>query len=229
MKTGVTADVAKETKQGEAPVTGVKQKVEFKVTVGATTAGDVSVTFNDGTINKPVDVTVAASDTAAVVAGKIAAKLAVDSDISGAYTVTATGDTVEVEAKTPAASKIITVNVNDPNTTGVKADAAKETKQGEAPVTGVAQEVEFKVTAGATAAGDLSVTFKDGTIDKSVVVAVAANDTAAVVAGKIVAALAADSDISGAYTVTATGDTVTVKAKTAAANKTITVTVTDKK
>lgn len=88
---------------GVAAVSGTKDQDKFTVMNTATSNGYIVVSISDDTGMAPTEVTVAGIttlDTKAAIATKIANALNASSVINAKYTVTASGDDVELETKT---------------------------------------------------------------------------------------------------------------------------------
>ncbi|KUO73700.1 MAG: hypothetical protein APF81_01995 [Desulfosporosinus sp. BRH_c37] len=107
---------------------------------------------------------------------------------------------------------------------GVTLGATTATTQGVAPVKQV-ETATVAGTIGAAGAGDATVTVTAAGVPalvagKAIAVAVANDDTAALVAGKIRTALGLDADVSGFFDISGAGAEVILTAKTAAANDT---------
>ncbi|MEK4712053.1 hypothetical protein [Sporosarcina sp. FSL K6-5500] len=94
---------------GVAAVLGIKDKDKFTVTNVATSNGSIIVRISDDTGLGNTDVTVsgiATTDTKAQIATKIANALTANSAIGTKYTVTASGDDVELEKQLPGANSV---------------------------------------------------------------------------------------------------------------------------
>lgn len=115
-ETATTAEISSSVSTeipGVAASTGTKAKDKFTVSTGTVTAGYLVVSVSDGTItNRQVTVTgIAASDTAAQVAGKIANALNNDAQIGAVYNVTTSGDDVVLEQINATGDVTITVSL----------------------------------------------------------------------------------------------------------------------
>ncbi|MDU1320405.1 MAG: cell wall-binding repeat-containing protein [Clostridium botulinum] len=219
MPVGVALDATQETHKGAAAkpeVVAVKQVVELKVTGKPTTNGSIKIDNED--------VAVLDSDAdAAAVATKIKDHVFTNWDVALKAGAT---DTVVFTAKTGAADVVLSTSMES---TGVTAEAAKTTTNGKAHVAAEAEVKEVgttTVTAGAAKDATIKVKVADGAgLDKTVDVAVKGGDTAVVVAGKIQAALAADTDVNGKYAVTVNGADVVLTQTGAGADVALAVTI----
>lgn len=110
--------------------TGAAEVNTLTVVNPATAAGDITVTFADGTLNETKTVAVALNDTKEQVAAKIAA--AFNGQLTG-YAVSTNGANVVFTANTKAADKTVTVTTVDTDTTGVGTPSATQTTAGAAP------------------------------------------------------------------------------------------------
>lgn len=147
----------------QAEVAATQAKVEFTVAGSVGKDGDIAVKIGD---LEPVDVTVANSDTAELVAGKIA-----EASFTG-YTVVASGAKVTFTA-TEAGKTTITGSTVDVKETGLTAIETITVTDGKDKVDEVSEPatqavVKFTVTKGATNAGTLVVTIGDVTAEVEV-------------------------------------------------------------
>ncbi|MBU5301145.1 cell wall-binding repeat-containing protein [Clostridium sporogenes] len=219
MPVGVALDATQETHKGAAAkpeVVAVKQVVELKVTGKPTTNGSIKIDNED--------VAVLDSDAdAAAVATKIKDHVFTNWDVELKAGET---DTVVFTAKTGAEDVVLSTSMES---TGITALATKTTTNGKAHVAAEAEVKEVgttTVTAGAAKDATIKVKVADGAgLDKTVDVAVKGGDTAVVVAGKIQAALAADTDVNGKYAVTVNGADVVLTQTGAGADVALAVTI----
>lgn len=204
--------------------TPAKQVETIAVTAACTQAGYLKITVTAANMpNSPKDVWVAVDtddSTTALVAAAIRAALTADTDVGGFFTVGGADANIILTAKDYAANDgTMAIALTDTPATGVTIGASTDTRAG---VLGVAQVETITVTAGATQAGTLvfrvTAAGMTGT-PKDVNVAVTLDDNeAAEVATKIRAALTADADVGGFFTVSGSGADVVITAKTKAAN-----------
>ncbi len=204
---------------------GTKQVETLTATAGATT-GDAIVTiaatgFN-GNNALNINVPVVASDSAAVVGTKVYNALIANTAVTNFFDVTQGGttDLVILTAKTAAANDTATV-ITLANNVAATATSADTTP-------GVAQTgevVTVTVTNGATNVGTVTATITEGTFSKTVSYQVATGDTVAQVAGKLYAALLADSAVTTRYDLNVTATTVTLTNKTLGTTPATVVTV----
>ena len=204
--------------------TPAAQVETITVTHGCDQAGFVEITVTAaGMENSPKAVMVSLLTTdnlVAEVATKIRAALTANEDISGFFTVGGADADVVLTAKTYAADDgTMALAMVDAPACGVTVGASGNTTAG---VLGVAQVETISVTAGSGGAGTLIVTVTAAGMDnspKAVNVAVTGDDdTAAEVATKIRAALTADTDVGGFFTVSGADAAIIITAKEKIAN-----------
>lgn len=217
--TGITG-VSAETTPGVDPSPGVAEVNKLTVTAAAASGGNITVAYGDGVLGFNSNVTVAGGDSPSTVAAKIADKLNTDNPGMTVLTITNSGADVIFTYADEEADKTVTISSTDNNATGVTTTSAEVTA-GEAPDAGTAAVNTLTISGPATAAGNIKVTFDDGTVNESQTIAVAKDATAAEVAEDIKDAFAGLTD----YTVTAAGDDVVFTADNPGA-KTVTITVT---
>ncbi len=177
-----------------------------------------------GMSNSPKDVivAVAGSDNASAIAGKVRTALGLDADVGAFFTVGGTGATAVLTAKTAAANDA-TMNIASADylATGLTPAASSANTTG--GVASVLQQETATIvgTIGAGGAGNATIVVTAAGMPnspKTVSVAVANNDTATQVAGKVRTALTADTDIGGFFTISGSGPDIVATVKTAAAN-----------
>jgi hypothetical protein len=193
------------------------------VTQAATSTGDITITVGGNITNYAHTVNVTAGESTVNIAAAIEAMLQGSPTVTAAYTVGGSGSEVTITQITPSATQP-TLTFVDTDSTGVLV-----TTPGVVNPSGNTTHVDAVYTltvGGALNTGTLTVAFSDGTINQSPTALVTAGETAANVAIAIAAALNANVPISAVYTAAASGDQVTITQKTAAANVTMTVTVT---
>ncbi|TRY25698.1 hypothetical protein FOI68_10515 [Brevibacillus sp. LEMMJ03] len=142
------------------------------------------------------------------------------------YTIEASGADVTFTADTAAADQAVTISLTDTDTTGT-AGTASEVTAGVAPSAGTPEVNKLTVTAGATAAGTNTVTFTDGSVTATATVTLNGTETPAQVATAIADAFNALNSGAGVagYTITASSADVIFTANSAAADKTVTITL----
>lgn len=216
--TGVTFSPATITTAGQASTTGTSEVNQVTIANPATVAGDITVSLTEGT--NPVvneDVTVGLNATPAQVASAIVAQA---SFTGYTLTVDPTNPARVLFTSAPAADKTVTINVADPNTTGVGTATGGQVTAGVAPTNGTPQVVTLPVLTGATTNGSVKVTFTDGTTPTTKVVTVNAGEASNVIALKIANAFNLTN-----YTVSSNNSNVVFTANAPAANN-VAVTVT---
>ena len=114
--TDAVISAASEDTTGVVALAGTLDKDKFTVTAKATSAGYIVVRVNDdtGLVGGPIDVTVSGittADTEAQIATKIAAALTANATIGAKYTVTTSGDDVELEQKLATGANTVTVTL----------------------------------------------------------------------------------------------------------------------
>lgn len=204
--TGISSLVDNNATLGTNVVAAKKQQDKLTVAGTVTTAGDVKITLN----STDKTVAVAANDTAAQVATKVAAAYSTDTD----YDVTASGADVVFTAKT-AGVKTTTVS-GAVNSTELTSFTAANVVTGAPEVAAVKHVATVTLSSTATANGNLKVTANGVTKYVTVV----KDDTAAVVAAKVATAFADSTE----FDVTSAEGVVSFTAKTAGA-KTVSITV----
>jgi phage tail sheath gpL-like len=219
---GVTVGASGNTTAG---VLGVPQAETIAVTAGSGGAGTLVFTVTATAIGdaspKSVNVDVTGDDdTTAEVATKVRAAIAADSDVSAAFTVSGADANIILTAKVKAANDAtLALALADADGTGVTVGASGDTTAGVAPVL---QKETISVTHQADSEGVIVVTVTATNMDnspKAVNVDVDADDsTTALVAAKIRAALTADDDVGGFFTVSGSAAEINLTAKTDAAN-----------
>lgn len=213
-------------------------KLTVPSAVGAT-AGYLNVTVNTnltGTALNSVEVVVPASATAAQVATAIANKLN-ETSATNKFVATASGDDVLLTAKAPSATETLTLTVADGTATLTHAAAGTSTASTvdtAATTTTANQTGTVTVTTGAGSTANLrpvtvainQASTEIGNFSTTLSVAVATNDTAAQVAGKIANALTTDTGVKNRFNVTVSGAVITLENKAAGTVTTTTITVT---
>lgn len=176
--------------------------------IEAAGAGDAKVTVTSALFETPVEVAVAVAnnDNADAVAGKIRTALGLDADITAAFTIGGQTDKVILTAKAAAANDT-TLNIAIDNDTSAGLTAAPNSANTTAGVANGAGNASVVVTSAALTGSPLTVP-----------VAVAANDNANAVAGKIRTALGLVAAIVAAFTVGGQNADVILTAKVADAN-----------
>ncbi|MED4534407.1 hypothetical protein [Metabacillus fastidiosus] len=199
---------------------------------GITTGGNVAVTVTATgltgtplTLNVPVEL----NDNAATVASKVRSALSGNAAIQAKFTVSGAGEDVILTSKTATTAAnvtdTLTIGLVNGTATGLGATTVVDT----VGAVGAKAQSSIKVDTGAAANGSLKpVTVRVQqtgltSIDRLVEVAVAKGDTVDQVATKIAQKLQSDSVIGANFTVTATGDTVTLTNKV---EGTVTTTIT---
>ncbi|OPH54642.1 hypothetical protein BC351_30965 [Paenibacillus ferrarius] len=212
--TGVIG-TASTTTAGAITTMGVAQVATLPISLGATAAGTIHVTFTDGTTPVAVYVSLAGTESAANVAAKIVS--AFGTMITG-WNVTVSGANVLFTANAPAANNTnVSVHIESVGI-GVGTPSSTITTPGTAALTGIAQVATLAISNGATAAGWIVAKFNDGTRPPvSVDVSIAGTETAADVAMGIAAAFG--TSLNG-WNVTANGTNVHFTAQTPAINNT---------
>jgi hypothetical protein len=199
---GVVLGATAETTAGVAEVLQVATR---EVTGVATTAGNITV---DG-----VNVAVATTDNLSAIATNIAGAALTN------WTATADVAVLTFTAKVGAPNAEVTFADGG---TGVTMGPQANTTDG---VAAVAEVGTTTVTAGAINTANITINVADGTLNKDVIVAVAAGDTAAQVAAKIQTALAADTNVTAGYAVTVDGANVILTQKAPTSNVNLQVTL----
>ncbi len=218
--TGVTFGASANTTAG---VAGVAQVETVIATSGATAAGVLKVTVTAAGMNnspKAVSAWLDATDsTTALVAEAVRAALSADADVSAFFTISGEGANIVLTAKIAAANDgTMAVTNSDAPATNVTFGASGNTTAGFAPVK---QAESVQVTHEAEREGKLFVTLTAVGMNNSPVtveVDVTAEDDAEDIAVKVAAELGANADIAAFFDISVLTDTVTVTAKTAAAN-----------
>jgi hypothetical protein len=204
--------------------TPAKQQETINITHGCDQDGTLVFTVTaDGMDNSPVSVNVdvtADDDTVSEVAAKVRAALTANEDIAGFFTVGGTAGAVLLTARDYAADDgTMSIAMVDAPATGVTVGSSTDTTAG---VLGVAQVETITVTAGSGGAGTLVFRVTAANMDNSPVdinVDVTGDDDAVgEVATKIRAALNADTDVSGYFTIGGTGADIVITAKERVAN-----------
>lgn len=187
-------------------IAGVAQ-VETATVVGtieAAGAGDATVTITSALITDNelvVQVAVANDDTASLVAGKIRAALALETEITDHYAISGTDADIVLTSLLNTLANDATLNIAIDNGTCAGLTAAP---------------TSANTTAGVSGAGNATVIFTSAHVSgspKTKNVAVAAGDDASAIATKIRAALTADTDIAAEFTISGTGAAVVATAK----------------
>ncbi len=222
--TGVTVGASGNTTAG---VLGVAQQETIEVASGAGGVGTlvftVTATAMGDASPKAVNVPVTSDDNdVGEVATKIRAALTADNDVGAAFTVSGADGNIIITAKSKAANDgTMLMALTDADGTGVTVGASGNTTAGVKPVL---QKETITVTHQANAQGTLVVTVTAANMDnspKAVNVPVTGDDsTVTLVAAKIKAALAADGDVGGFFTVSGSAGEINLTAKTDAANDT---------
>ncbi len=188
-----------------------------------TVAGDIKVTITAvGMTGSPKDVivAVAASDTAALVAGKVRTALGLDVDVAAFFTIGGTGADVSLTAKTAAANDS-TMNIATANHLATGLTPAASSGNTTAGVASVLQQETATIAGTVSGSGNATITVTAAGMTnspKAVSVAVLNLDTASVVGGKVRTALAADVNVNAFFTVSGTGADVILTSRVAAAN-----------
>lgn len=183
----------------------------------ASGAGTVAVTVTAaGMTNSPktIQVTVAEADDASAIAGKIRTALTSDADVghaaTGFFTASGATDKVILTAKAAAANDA-TLNIATTNGTSAGLTPGASSADTTAGVLGVLQVETATIAGTAIVQCEVVVTAAGMTNSpKTILVAVAAGDTASQVAGKVRAALALDGDVTDFFTVGGGGATITL-------------------
>ncbi|MFW5438513.1 S-layer homology domain-containing protein [Paenibacillus apiarius] len=162
--------------------TGIEQVVTLAVLNGATAPGSLYVNYTDGTTPVSVNVSIVGTETAEEVANAIA--MAFGTSISG-WDVTASGANVKFTAQAPAANNDNVAVTVEEMLTGVGTPSSTITTAGAATTVGGTKVAALTITNGAKAAGNLHVTFTDGSAPISVNVTLTGTESAADVATKI--------------------------------------------
>jgi len=204
---GVTLGATVETTKGVAAVKG-KATAENAIVLGdlsGVAGANIAVKVGATTFNLDNDAIKALgtpANNAALIAALENAVATDSSKLSSVATVSVDSNKLVVEAKAAVTGTDVSVTVT--KGTGTDPDSVFNfgTPVTVAGVTAQAEVGTTTVTAGASNNGTITVNVNDGTLDKDVVVAVANGDTAAQVAGKIVAALNADAAVSAKYAAT---------------------------
>jgi hypothetical protein len=219
--TGVTVGSSTDTTGG---VLGVAQIETITVETGASKAGTLVFRVTAAEMNdSPKDVNVEVTgddDTANEVATKIRAALNLDDDVSGFFTIGGSDADIVITAKEKVADDAtMAMALQDADGTSVTVGASADTETGVLPVL---QKETITVTHQADAQGTLVVTVTAANMEnspKAVNVNVDEDDsTVTLVATKIKAALEADEDIGGFFTVSGSAGEINLTAKTDAAD-----------
>ncbi|WP_427052080.1 S-layer homology domain-containing protein [Paenibacillus sp. TC-CSREp1] len=211
--TGVTTS-ATTTVDGAVAYPGEAQVLEVEVT-GVPANGNLQLAFNDGVTPISKTVAVLATDSLETVTNNIVTAIGTDLDTD--YTIASDDNVITLTSKAVGA-KATSILLSG---AGVKGEV-KTVVEGKDQVTAKGQEVTLKVTQGASAAGNNTITFNDGTLSKTFTITVTGNETAVQVAGLIRTALTGK--LPG-YTVAAgTTADVVITANTPAPNKNISIT-----
>jgi hypothetical protein len=202
---------------------GTKQVETLNITAGASKAGapTFSVTSALFSAVENIEAALAATDTTtALVATKVRAALAANANVAAHYTVGGTGAAITLTALLAAANDAtLAIALVDDGDTGVTADASADTTAGVAGV----KQVETATAVGTiTKAGNATVTVTSALFEENEVisVAVALDDNAAAIGGKIRTALGANANVSANFTVSGADATAVLTAKAEAANDT---------
>lgn len=219
--TGVTVGSSINTTAG---VLGVAQQETIDVTAGSGGVGTLVFTVTAaGMTGSPKAVNVAVTgddDQVGEVATKIRAALTADANVGAFFTVGGTGADILITAKVKAANDgTMLMALTDADGTGVTVGASVNTTAGVLPVL---QKETITVTHKADGAGVLVWTVTAANMPNSPVsvdVWVDENDsTVTLVGNKVRAALAADVDIGGFFTVSGSAGEINLTAKTDAAD-----------
>ncbi|PIC83062.1 S-layer homology domain-containing protein [Sporosarcina sp. P1] len=201
---------------------GTKQ-IQTLTATAATATGDAIVSivakgFNgDAPLN--INVPVIASDDAGTVATKTFNALKANTTVTNFFDVTLSTDDVILTAKTAAADDT-TMKVTLAN------NVTLATAANTAGVAPKQETVNITITSGATnAAGTASIKLVDGTFNKTISASVAKTDSTTTVAGKLFAALIADTDVTAHYTASLNGAVITLVDNTPGVGTVTTVTV----
>lgn len=214
MPVGVDLGNTIETTKGVAQDAGTNQVSTIQVTAGAETKeGNITVAGKTVAVGK--------DDTASVVAGKIKTELDKDKSV---WNVAVNNDTLTFTAANKLAN-VDSIGTTDTDGTGVTFGAQNDTTKGKAPVDEKKEVGTTTVTAGAAKDATIKVKVADGTLDKTVDVAVKGGDNAASVAGKIRAALAGDATVNAAYDVTGDNANIVLTQKAAGEDVNLQVTL----
>ncbi len=216
--TGVTVGASGNTTGG---VLGVAQVETIAVANGSGGVGTLVFTVTGAAMGdaSPVAVDVAVTgddDTVGEVATKIRAALTADEDVSAAYSVSGADANIILTARVKVDNDdTLEMALTEADGTGVSLGASGNTTPGVLPVL---QKETITVTHAATAQGTLVVTVTAANMDsspKAVNVNVDEGDsTVTLVGNKIRAALAADEDIGGFFTVSGSAGEINLTAKT---------------
>jgi phage tail sheath gpL-like len=190
--TGLTPELTSaDTTPGVAPGTG-------NASVIITAAG-----MSGSPITVPV--AVVAADDASAVAGKIRTALGLNATIAAFFTISGATDKVILEAKAAAANDA-TMNISVDNGTCTGLTSALTSANTTAGILGVLQVETATIVGTGDVKCEIVVTAAGMTNSpKTISVPVADGDTAAQVAAKVIAALAADVDVSAFFSVGGTG------------------------
>lgn len=219
---GVTVGASGNTTAG---VLGVAQQETIAVTAGSGGVGTLVFTVTGTAMGdaspKAVNVDVTGDDdSTSEVATKIRAALEEDEDVNAAFVVSGADANIILTARAKVANDAtMAMALTDADGTNVTVGASADTTAGVLPVL---QKETISVTHKADSEGVVVVTVTAANMDnspKAVNIAVDADDsTTALVAAKIRAALAADADVGGFFTVSGDAAEINLTAKTDAAN-----------
>ena len=198
------------------------------VTITATseTIGQVLVYLADGSINKTVSVTGLDSDpTRSEIAEAVASTLNGDADIRNRYTSAVDGNKVVVTANNAAADRNVLITVQYLNA-NLAADNSVQTVAGSAGIVGVLEVNKLTIKSGSSVNHQIRVNVKDGNINRTVGVNLAAGDSASDVASKIRTTLLSDATVSASYTISGNHGEVILTAKSAREDRNVEITIT---
>jgi len=175
--------------------------------------GTLELLFNDGDINITVTAPVAMPEGTILAADRLAQALNDNAEFNSAYEAinNYSPGYIMVTNKTKEEDKPVTIQFRDPDNTGVIFNVVGgESQPGYAPVAAISTT---PVLTGSTVSETIQVKVTQYELDKVVPVTVVAHDSAVMVAERIRAALAADTDISDVLDVSTSGTDIILTQK----------------